>query len=104
MRRLTLLGPFLTHIYIQDHLPLTVAHIHNSRKHSAVRAYQVQNQRAQFLKRTRMITDVQLAALSNWLGSFGMVLIVIYHVSEDWICSFFKRSVLTDASLVALCC
>jgi hypothetical protein len=27
-----------------------------------------------------MITDVQLAALSNWLGSFGMVLIVIYHV------------------------
>lgn len=29
-----------------------------------------------------MITDVQLAALSNWLGSFGMVLIVIYHVSS----------------------
>ena len=29
-----------------------------------------------------MITDVQLAALSNWLGSFGMVLIVIYHVSR----------------------
>lgn len=27
-----------------------------------------------------MITDVQLAAVSNWLGSFGMVLIVIYHV------------------------
>ena len=28
-----------------------------------------------------MITDVQLAALSNWLGSIGMVLIVVYHVS-----------------------
>lgn len=32
------------------------------------------------LEAPRMITDVQLAALSNWLGSFGMVLIVIYHV------------------------
>lgn len=29
-----------------------------------------------------MITDVQLAALSNWLGSIGVVLIVVYHVSS----------------------
>lgn len=28
-----------------------------------------------------MITDVQLAALSNWLGSIGVILIVVYHVS-----------------------
>ncbi|PWN89969.1 hypothetical protein FA10DRAFT_285683 [Acaromyces ingoldii] len=27
-----------------------------------------------------MINDVQLAALSNWLGSLGMVLIVVYHL------------------------
>lgn len=30
-----------------------------------------------------MISDVQLAALSNWLGSFGMALIVVYHVSRS---------------------
>lgn len=29
-----------------------------------------------------MITDVQLSALANWLGSLTMVLIVVYHVSE----------------------
>ncbi|PWN20982.1 hypothetical protein BCV69DRAFT_312259 [Microstroma glucosiphilum] len=26
-----------------------------------------------------MITDVQLSALANWLGSLTMVLIVVYH-------------------------
>lgn len=31
-----------------------------------------------------MINDVQLAALSNWLGSLGMVLIVVYHVSVQF--------------------
>ena len=31
-----------------------------------------------------MISDVQLAAVSNWLGSFGMVLIVAYHVSTGF--------------------
>lgn len=29
-----------------------------------------------------MITDVQLSALANWLGSLTMILIVIYHVSS----------------------
>lgn len=28
-----------------------------------------------------MITDVQLSALANWLGSLTMILIVLYHVS-----------------------
>lgn len=28
-----------------------------------------------------MISDVQLSALANWLGSLTMILIVVYHVS-----------------------
>ncbi|CAO1621449.1 unnamed protein product [Parajaminaea phylloscopi] len=28
---------------------------------------------------SRMITDVQLSALANWLGSLTMILIVLYH-------------------------
>lgn len=31
---------------------------------------------------TRMISDVTLSALANWLGSLTMILIVLYHVSH----------------------